>query len=127
MRGDMFLGQSPVEQNDEPVTPSTQEVTVQGGSNLEENTKAANKPGSIIWWAVLFAAYLAWDYAQGRTKISESIQPRNMRANVHNLIVVGAASVIFINGANVLFTKLAAMKIPVVSRVAGTFLPLFHL
>jgi hypothetical protein len=59
--------------------------------------------------------------------VRNSLEPANIRANIHNLIVVGLGAVIFINGANVLFTKLSAMRIPVLSRVAGTMLPLVHL
>ena len=99
-------------------TPST---------NLEENVQAANKPGSIIWWVVLLVVYIVWDYFQTRDKIQTALEPSNVRANLHNIIVIGFAAVIFINGMNVLCTKLAALKIPVVSRAAGAMLPLFNL
>jgi hypothetical protein len=99
-------------------TPST---------NLEENVQAANKPGSIIWWVVLLAVYIAWDYFQTRDKIQSALEPSNVRANLHNIVVIGFAAVIFINGMNVLCTKLAALKIPVVSKAAAAMLPLFNL
>ena len=99
-------------------TPST---------NLEENVQAANKPGSIIWWVVLLVVYIAWDYFQTRDKIQSALEPSNVRANLHNIVVIGFAAVIFINGMNVLCTKLAALKIPVVSKAAAAMLPLFNL
>lgn len=99
-------------------TPST---------NLEENVQAANKPGSIIWWVVLLVVYIAWDYFQTRDKIQSALEPSNVRANLHNIVVIGFAAVIFINGMNVLCTKLAALKIPMVSKAAAAMLPLFNL
>lgn len=97
------------------------------GSNLEKNTELARKPGSVWWWLTLIGLYFAWDYFQTRGRLSDAIKPANIRANWHNLVVIGIAAVIVINGFNILLTKLAAMRIPVVSRVAGAFLPLFNL
>lgn len=96
-------------------------------TNLEENTQAGRKQGSIVWWLMLFLVYLGWDYIQTREKVTEAVQPRNIRANIHNLAVIGLAAVLFINGANVLLTKLSAMRIPLISKGAGALLPLFHL
>jgi len=92
-----------------------------------DNMSAAKSPGSIWWWVVLLLVYIAWDFFQNNEKVRNSLEPANIRANVHNLVVVGLGAVIFINGANVLFTKLSAMRIPILSRVAGTMLPLVHL
>lgn len=98
-------------------------------ANLEDNMELSKpgKPGSIVWWGVIFAVYLFWDWFQTRDKVQTAIEPKNVRANLHNLVVVTFAAVIGINALNVFFTKLAAMRIPVVSRMAGTLLPLFHL
>jgi hypothetical protein len=93
----------------------------------QENMSAAKSPGSIVWWVTLLLVYIGWDFFQNNERIRNSLEPANIRANIHNLIVIGLGAVIFINGGNVLFTKLAAMRIPVLSRVAGTMLPLFHL
>ncbi len=98
----------------------------EAATNLSENMKPAVK-GAIWFWALLLVLYLFWDYIQNREKIREAIEPANIRANVHNLAIIGIGAVIFINGANVLLTKLASMKIPGVSKVAGSLLPLFHL
>lgn len=96
-------------------------------SNLQQNTEAANKPGSIVWWIILLLVYIGWDYVQTKDKVQTALEPANVRANLHNIVVIGFAAVIFINGMNVLCTKLAAMKIPIISKAAGTLLPLFNL
>lgn len=94
-------------------------------TNIQQNTAGAK--GSIIWWLVLAGLYLAWDIIQNKSKLGDSLDPANIRANVHNIVVIGIAAVVFINGMNVLCTKLAAMKIPGVSKLAGSLLPLFNL
>jgi len=96
-------------------------------SNLEKNTEAAQSPGSIVWWGLLLVLYLGWDYLQNNSKLGEGLEPSNIRANVHNIIIITLAAVIGINGLNVLFTKLAALKIPGVSKAAGTMLPMVSL
>lgn len=97
------------------------------GTNIEDNLVKGRAPGSIAWWLVLVGIYFVFDYLMNRDKVFEAVQPRNIRANLWNLAIIGTACLIFVNGGNVLFTKLAAMKIPIVSRVAGAILPLFHL
>lgn len=94
-------------------------------TNIQQNTAGAK--GSIIWWLVLAGLYLAWDIIQNKSKLGDSLDPANIRANFHNIVVIGIAAVVFINGMNVLCTKLAAMKIPGVSKLAGSLLPLFNL
>jgi len=94
-------------------------------TNIQQNTAGAK--GSIIWWLVLAGLYLAWDMIQNKSKLGDSLDPANIRANFHNIVVIGIAAVVFINGMNVLCTKLAAMKIPGVSKLAGSLLPLFNL
>lgn len=96
-------------------------------SNIEKNMEPANKPGSIVWLLVILGVYLLWDYIQNKSSLSDSLDAANVRANVHNLMVIGFASVIFINLMNVLLTKLAALEIPLLSKTAGAMLPLFHL
>jgi uncharacterized membrane protein YccF (DUF307 family) len=94
-------------------------------TNIQQNT--AGSKGSIIWWLVLAGLYLAWDMIQNKSKLGDSLDPANIRANFHNIVVIGIAAVVFLNGMNVLCTKLAAMKIPGVSKLAGSLLPLFNL
>lgn len=96
-------------------------------SNLEENTKLANKPGSIVWWLVLLAVYMAWDYFSNKGKLGEAIEPANVKTNWYNILWATVAVVLGVNFFNVLLTKLAAMRIPLLSKMAGALLPLFHL
>lgn len=93
-------------------------------TNIQKNT---NAKGSIIWWLVLAGLYLVWDIVQNKSKLGDTIDPANIRANLHNIVVIGIGAVVFINGINVLCTKLAAVRIPGVSRIAGSLLPLFNL
>lgn len=95
-----------------------------GQSNtLTENMSLGKNPGSVWWLLLMFVIYFVWDYAQGKKPIADAIEPSNIRANLHNMLVIGLAAAIFFNGANVVLTKLASMKIPVISKTAGTFLP----
>jgi len=95
-------------------------------TNLSENMKAASKH-SVWFWLGLLGLYFLWDYIQTRRNIQESLEPKNIRANLHNLVIIGIGAVLVINGMNVFLTKLASMKIPGVSKLAGNLLPLFHL
>jgi len=97
------------------------------GTNTQDNLEKGREPGSIAWWLVLVGVYFVFDYLMNRDKVFEAVQPRNIRANLWNLAIIGTACLIFVNGGNVLFTKLSAMRIPIISRVAGAILPLFHL
>jgi hypothetical protein len=98
------------------------------GTATEENLqKGREGGGSMMWWLVLVGFYFVFDWLMNRDKVFDAVQPRNIRANLWNLAIIGTACLIFVNGGNVLFTKLTAMKIPIVSRVAGAILPLFHL
>lgn len=99
----------------------------QASDNTGENLDAGRQVGSVWFWFVLFLLYLVWDYIYSKKTVMDSIKPANIRPNLHNLAVIGVGAVIFVNGFNVVLTKLAAFKIPGLSRVAGWFLPLFHL
>jgi len=87
---------------------------------------SAAKTYSIAFWVGLLVVYLAYDWLQNE-KLKNTLEPANIRANAHNLILVTLAAVIGINGMNVLLTKLTAMRIPGLSKGAGSILPLFHL
>lgn len=111
----------------DPVEATSTPVEAATGSNMEENTRLANKPGSIVWWTVLLGIYLAWDYFANREKLWQAIEPANIRTNWYNILWATVAVVLGVNMFNILLTKLAAMRIPLVSKAAGTVLPLFHL
>ena len=127
MRGDVYMNGSATEAIDEPVQASSISTEPVTGSNIEENTRAATKPGSVYWWLTILGLYLLWDWYQNSEKVNEALKPRNIRANAHNILLITVAAVIGVNGMNILLTKLAAMKIPVLSKVAGAILPLYHL
>ena len=90
------------------------------------NMSLAKNPGSIVFWVGLLVLYLFYDWLQNE-KLESTLQPANIRANAHNLILVTIAAVIGVNGMNVLLTKLTAMQIPGLSKSAGSILPLFQL
>lgn len=101
------------------VTPGDQD-------NVSSNTKGAKKYAAYYWLGLL-VLYFGWNYLQHRKNIATELKPENVKANAHNIAVITLASVIGINGLNVLCTKLAAMKIPGISRLAGAMLPLVSL
>lgn len=96
-------------------------------TNMEKNMEPAKNPGSVVWLLVILGLYLVWDYVQNKSSLSDSLDAANVRANVHNLLVIGFGAVIFVNLFAVLLTKLAALDIPIISKTAGAILPLFHL
>jgi len=117
MRGSVFQTE---------VNPPADSQTVgEVAEKPSENTKIGSKH-SVWFWVGLLGLYFLWDYIQSRRGIQESLEPANIRANFHNLLVIGIGAVVTIKGMNVFLTKLASMKIPVVSRLAGILLPLFH-
>lgn len=97
------------------------------GNNLQNNTQFATSPGSVYWLFLLVVVYIGWGYWQNRDSYKESLTPGTMRANLNNIVGITLASIIGINIMQVFLTKLGAMRIPVLSKVAGTFLPLAHL
>lgn len=126
MRGDTFLSSAPAAAPDEPVTGSTAAGPAAGLSNIEENTKGANKPGSIVWVLTLGVFYFIYYYLYNK-KWKEAVSTDALLSFMHLAASVTILAVVGINLANVFFTKLAAMRIPVLSRAAGAALPLFHL
>ena len=112
------------EMNDDITQVSNMDTNV--GTVVKDNMSAAKNPGTIVFWVGMLIVYLLYDWLQNE-KLKDTLEPHNIRANIHNLLVVTIAAVIGINGGNVLLTKLAAMQIPGASKGAGTILPLFHL
>jgi hypothetical protein len=116
--------------NDDNVATSATDQTAaapaQTGSNLAQNTTAANSPGSVYWLLLLTGLYFIYYYWYNRSW-KESINKDAVLSFLHQACSVAILAAVGINIINVLLTKLAALKIPVLSKVAGTFLPLFHL
>ena len=97
---------------------------------IEQNAevKPENGTSTLGFWLGLGILYILWDFVVlGNKKIKETINPGNIRTNLYNIILIGVAAVIFINGFKVLLVKLGALEIPGVSWLAKKLLPLFQL
>ena len=64
--------------------------------------------GSVIWIGVFAGLYLLWSAIQSHKKVGESIKPENIRANVHNLLVIWLAVVITVPLSLLAFVKVGA-------------------
>lgn len=94
----------------------------------ESITDEKAKKNAVWFWLGLGVLYLIWDYfVLKNKKVSEIVEPANIRTNLYNIVFIGFAAVIFINGMKVLLVKLAALKIPGISRLCQMLLPLFQL
>lgn len=127
MRGDIYTAAAPMEAMDEPVKASTAEGPAPGGlSNVEKNTDLAKKPGSV-WWLMLMGVLYFGYYVLYNKKLKDAVDKDALLAFLHQALGVTVLAVVGVNVMNVFLTKLSAMRIPVLSKMAGTFLPLFHL
>lgn len=126
MRGDAYLSAAPAAAPDEPVKASTAEGPAAGTSNLESNMELAKTPGSV-WWLLLLGGLYFGYYVLFNRKLKEAISADAVLAFIHQAVTITVLAVVGVNLMNVFLTKLAAMRIPLLSRVAGTYLPLFHL
>jgi hypothetical protein len=130
MRGSLASGAPTVNAPDMSATGamnSTNNITGSDTTAIQENVALASQPGSIWWLMLILVVYLFWDWYQNREGIRESLSPSNIRANIHNLVVITLATVIGFNLGTVILTKLAGWRIPVISKAAGTLLPLFSI
>lgn len=107
-------------------TESSAFTPADGNSNVADNTALAVKPGSI-WWAMLLLGLYIIYYWMYNVKWRDTISKDAVLAFLHDAFSISILAAVGINLINVFLTKLAALKIPFLSRVAGTFLPLFHL
>ena len=98
-------------------------------SVLSEAAQEKSTEKDVIWfWLGLGVLYLVWDYfVLKNKKLNEVIEPANIRANLYNIVFIGFAAVIFVNGAKVLLVKVAALNIPGVSKLCQRLIPLFQL
>jgi len=128
MRGDSPA--TGIVDTDQIITPSASSTagaaSGSNGSNVDENMSLAKKPGSVWWLMLLTALYFFYYYMYNR-KWKEAINADAVLAFLHNALSITIMAAVGFNIINVFLTKLAAMKIPGISKVAGTFLPLFHL
>jgi hypothetical protein len=128
MRGD-YIGAGTLDA-DQIITPSTSTIaaaaTPTTGSNLEANMQPAKTPGSLVWLLSLAALYFVYYYFYNK-KWKEVINADAVLSFLHNALTVTILAVVGINLMNVFLTKVGALKIPFLSKAAGTMLPLFHL
>lgn len=103
------------------------EPPTETGSNIQNNTQFATSPGSVYWLFLITIVYVAWGYWQNREGYKESLTPGSIKMNLHNIVGITLAVIVGMNFVQVLLTKLSLMRIPILSKTAGTFLPLAHL
>jgi hypothetical protein len=108
-------------------TPTMTQGATATGNNMQDNTQFAISPGSVYWLFLMVLMYIAWGYWQNNQSPKEGLKYEDIKFNLHNIVGITLATTIGVNMVNVLLTKLSAMRIPVISKTAGTFLPLFHL
>lgn len=102
-------------------------VPIETGNNIQNNTQFATSPGSVYWLFLMAIVYVAWGYWQNRASATNSLSAGSIKLNLHNIVGVTLAVIVGMNFIQVFLTKLSLMRIPVLSKTAGTFLPLTHL
>jgi len=99
----------------------------QVGIPMDRDQDPARPRVTLGFWLGLLAVYLIWDViVQKNRKVGEVVDSKNIRTNLYNLVWVGFAAVIFLNGMKVLLVKLAAWNIPGLSWLAEKLVPLFQ-
>lgn len=83
----------------------------------------ANDQGSVgavpYVFVGLIVLYLGWAILARHERLAESLRPANVAVNFHNVLNVTVMAVIGILAGKIVFTKLTAMEIPVVSKAAA--------
>ncbi|MBT9145238.1 MAG: hypothetical protein DDT42_01108 [candidate division WS2 bacterium] len=114
--------------NTATVQPETNNIQTAPPAPVNGNEQQVRDNFTLGLWGGLLVIYIIWDFiVLGNKNLKEALSPGNIRANLYNLIVIGIASVIFINIVKVLVVKLAAWNIPGVSWLAEEITPLFEL
>lgn len=96
-------------------------------AKLPAQVDEAEHKYSVWFWAALFAVFVGWGYYQHNGTIKKELEPKNIAANWHNLVVITFAAVIGIVGGKILFVKLADVtkNIPFVSTATSYIAQLF--
>ncbi len=99
-----------------------------GADKISQKEKRVNGNAVLGLWGGLLVIYILWDYVVlGNKELEKTLSVSNIRTNLYNLVVIGFASIIFINIAKVIVVKLAAWNIPIISWLAEEITPLFEL
>lgn len=105
-------------------------TTAAGGLEVANNYVNAEETQpkiTLTFILSLLAVYFIWDiFIQKNKKVSDVIEPGNIRTNFYNLLAITLGVVIGVNLFKVLFVKLAALEIPGLSWLAKRALPLLQ-
>lgn len=83
--------------------------------------------GSLFWALLLLGMYAFWGWLDEKKTMSKDFSAGELKANLSNFVKVTLIVVIGINLINVFLTKVADLRIPILSKVAGAYLPLFSI
>ncbi len=114
--------------NTAAIQPETNNVRPVSPAPVNGNEQQVRDNFTLGLWGGLLVIYIIWDFVVlGNKNLERSLSATNIRTNLYNLVVIGIASVIFINITKVIIVKLAAWNIPGVSWLAEEITPLFEL
>lgn len=85
------------------------------------------KVGSLTWALLLLVLYVVWGYWDEKKTAAKTLGVGEIKANLSNFFKITIVVVIGINLINVFLTKLATLRIPVISNVAAAYIPLFSM
>lgn len=102
-------------------------ITTPMGDRPVAKQSDAQKPHSIWFWVGLFVVFVFWGWYQNRESIKTNLEAKNLKANLHNLLIITFAAVIGIVGGKILFTKLTGLtaNIPILGRSMAYVAQLF--
>jgi hypothetical protein len=105
---------------------STPDYVAKPNDSLDATTSNLtwSKKFSLYWLLMMAILYGIWGYLQNR-ETSENFKAGEMKINLENFVKVTIAVVIGVNFITVFLTKLASLRIPVISKGAGALLPIF--
>jgi len=84
-----------------------------GNAQLLEQSVGEGSAGKAPYVLLgLVAIYVVWAWISQNERITESLRPANIAANLHNILMITMIAVIGLVSAKVLFTKLTALGVP---------------
>lgn len=94
------------------------------GNNYEDSQPKLSLTFVLISLVVL----ILWDFIVLKfKKVGDVVDSKNIRTNAYNIVFISFAAAIGINLFKILFVKLAAWNIPVISWVSKQLIPIFQL
>lgn len=110
-------------QNVEATPQSSYSQTVTN-SNLNQNLSSV-APYTIWGWLAALVFVMLYFFVKNHEKVDELISKDKIFGTIYYVFGVGIAAGVGIKGLHILFTKLASMNIPVLSRIAALLLPTY--